>query len=91
MDFHKNFVVGDHVVVGEIDDIKSCCHSYSNEMLEFAGMETVIRSGGNGNAYFLEIDDGVWAWCDRCLFPAQTGDCIEIEIESEDLFALLGN
>lgn len=88
MENHKNFTVGDHVIVGDIEDIRHCCHGCNSVMFKYANREATITKA-DPFGYLIDIDDGEWAWCDKTLFSAHPEGNLDLE-PADDLFALLG-
>lgn len=88
MENHKNFTVGDHVFVGDIEDIRHCCHGCNNLMFKYANREATITKA-DPFGYLIDIDDGEWAWCDKTLFSANPEGNPDLE-PADDLFALFG-
>lgn len=88
MENHKNFVVGDHVIVGDIEDICHCCHGCNNVMFKYANREATITKVDHFG-YSIDIDNGEWAWCDKSLFSERTPVQPDLE-PADDLFALFG-
>lgn len=88
MDYHANFEVGDHIIVGDEANIRKCCHGYDRQMFQYAGREAIIVTVSK-YGYSIDIDRGAWSWCDKTLFPAHPMKTPDLE-PVDNLFNLFG-
>lgn len=42
-----------------------------------------------GSMYHLDIDDGLFAWCDECFVSDYVEESPDVEIDAADLFTML--
>lgn len=88
MENHKNFRVGDEVVVCDVKDMKNCCHGYNHDMDRFAGRVAKVTKA-EYFGYSIDIDGGMYHWCDNTLLHPDMENP-DFKVKTTDLFALLG-
>lgn len=80
--------VGDRV---RVIDVKNCTFGYNRNMLMYIGMEAVVTkcrwsSESAEHLYCLDIDNGNYHWCRKCIERIEDVDIEESDADVTDLF-----
>lgn len=80
--------VGDTVTIIKAND---CRFGYNRLMEGYIGQEAIVKSvrwmsGAKGYAYFLDVDNMQYAWCDKCIARIDDTEMEESDVSVDILF-----
>lgn len=80
--------VGDTVTIIKAND---CRFGYNSLMKRYIGQEAIVKrvswmDGEKGYAYFLDVDNMQYAWCDRCIVRIDDTEIEESDVSIDILF-----
>lgn len=80
--------VGDAVTIIKAN---GCRFGYNRLMKGYIGQEAIVKSvnwmsGAKGYAYFLDIDNMQFAWCDKCIVRIDDAEIEESDVSVDILF-----
>lgn len=80
--------VGDAVTIIKAND---CRFGYNRLMKGYIGQEAIVKSvswmsGAKGYAYFLDVDNMQYAWCDKCIARIDDTEIEESDVSVDILF-----
>lgn len=80
--------VGDTVTIIKASD---CRFGYNHLMKCYIGQEAIVKSvrwmsGAKGYAYFLDVDNMRYAWCDKCIARIDDTEIEESDVSVDILF-----